>query len=133
MRFASRVLIFLSLSWNAPVALAKLDNPEKQLHEVLKTVPLNADQKGQIRQIKDGGRAHLQALRDEVDQRKRELNQLLDTNGSDGSLHEAFQKLQNAKRSLEAARFERMLSIRSILSEQQKSAFQSLRQSRSTL
>ncbi|HYX37066.1 MAG TPA: Spy/CpxP family protein refolding chaperone [Oligoflexus sp.] len=130
MRSLIMTMLLLMGSWNSQVALAQPPdgNPEKQIQQVLKTVQLNQEQKRRVRQIRESSRNRLQSLRDELDKRREELNQQLDHNGDDETVRQAFQKLQTTKMALEKARFERMLAIRGVLSEQQRSAFQNLRQ-----
>jgi Spy/CpxP family protein refolding chaperone len=103
-------------------------NPERQIQEVLKTVQLDPEQKVKVRQIRESSRNRLQGLREELDKSRRALDEQLDNNAGDEAVRQAFQNLQAARVALEKARFERMLAIRAVLSEQQRTAFQSLRQ-----
>lgn len=130
MRFPGPTLCILAGLWFPAMALAQgpAGHPEKQIQEVLRTVQLNPEQKVKVRQIRESSRKRIHALRDELDICRRELNQQLDSNAEDEAVRQAFQKLQYTKMAMEKARFERMLAIRAVLSEQQKSAFLNLRQ-----
>lgn len=130
MRPVKITLLLLMACFTSEVALAQVParNPERQIHEVLKTVQLDPEQKVKVRQIRESSRNQLQGLRDELDKNRRALDEQLDNNADDAAVRQAFQNLQVARLALEKARFERMLAIRAVLSEQQRSAFQSLRQ-----
>jgi Spy/CpxP family protein refolding chaperone len=130
MRPVKITLLILMACFTSEVALAQAPahNPERQIHEVLKTVQLDPEQKVKVRQIRESSRNQLQGLRDELDKNRRALDEQLDNNADDAAVRQAFQNLQTARAALEKARFERMLAIRAVLSEQQRSAFQSLRQ-----
>ncbi len=130
MRPVRITLLMLFALWNSEMALAQrpAQNPEKQIQEVLKTVHLDHEQKVKVRQIRESSRNRLQTLRDEMDRKKQALDDQLDQNAEDEAVRQAFQNLQNTRAALEKARFERMLAIRAVLSDQQRAAFQSLRQ-----
>ncbi len=130
MRPVRIILLLLFASWNSEMALAQqpAQNPEKQIQEVLKTVQLDHEQKVKVRQIRESSRNQLQTLRDEMEKKKQALDTQLDQNAEDEAVRKAFQNLQNTRAALEKARFERMLAIRAVLSDQQRAAFQSLRQ-----
>lgn len=130
MRPVKLTLLILMAFFTSEMALAQppARNPERQIHEVLKTVQLDPEQKVKVRQIRESSRNQLQGLRDELDKSRRALDEQLDNNADDAAVRQAFQNLQTARAALEKARFERMLAIRAVLSEQQRSAFQSLRQ-----
>jgi Spy/CpxP family protein refolding chaperone len=123
-------LLMLFTLWNSEMALAQrpAQNPEKQMQQVLKSVQLDSDQKVKVRQIRESSRKQLQALRDELAKKRQALDEQLDSNAEDAAIRQAFQNLQNTRAALEKARFERMLAIRSVLSESQRSAFQQVRQ-----
>jgi Spy/CpxP family protein refolding chaperone len=129
---AKLALFLLLFLWNSEMAWAQRPNahPEKQINEVLRTLQLNPEQKLKVQQIRESSRKSMQTLRDDLDKRRQELDAQLDNNGPDEALRQAFQNLQKARAALEKARFERMLAIRSVLSDQQKEAFQNLRQTR---
>jgi len=130
MQFPGPTLCILAALWFPVMALAQGPggHPEKQLEEVLRTVQLNPEQKAKVRQIRESSRNRIHAMRDELDKCRRELNQQLDSNAEDEAVRQAFQKLQNAKMAMEKARFDRMLAIRAVLSDGQKSSFLNLRQ-----
>lgn len=130
MRPVKITLLILMTCFTSEMALAQppARNPERQIHEVLKTVQLDPEQKVKVRQIRESSRNQLQGLRDELDKNRRALDEQLDNNADDAAVRQAFQNLQTARAALEKARFERMLAIRAVLSEQQRSAFQNLRQ-----
>jgi Spy/CpxP family protein refolding chaperone len=132
MRIVNIAFLFLGVLWNSQIVLAQPppmpDNPEQQIQTVIKTIQLNPEQKSRVKAIREASRNRLQSLRDDLDKRRKELNQLLDSDGDDEAVRQAFRKLQSVKTALETARFERMLAIRAVLSDQQKSAFQNLRQ-----
>jgi Spy/CpxP family protein refolding chaperone len=88
----------------------------------------SAEQKVKVRELREASRTRVKALREELHKRRAELNERLDRNAEDEALRQAFQELQETKAALEKARFERMLAIRSVLSEQQRASFQNLRQ-----
>ncbi|WP_141733044.1 Spy/CpxP family protein refolding chaperone [Oligoflexus tunisiensis] len=131
MRLVGIALLLLPCFFHPDMALAQkpAENPERQIQEVLKTVQLNPEQKAKVRQIRESSRNRVKALREELNEQRAELNEQLDANAEDEAVRQAFQKFQNTRMALEKARFERMLAIRAVLSEQQRAAFQSLRQS----
>jgi Spy/CpxP family protein refolding chaperone len=130
MRPVKIALFLLMAFWNSEMALAQRPghNPEKQIQELLKSVQLDPEQKVKVRQIRESSRNRLLALRDELDKRRQVLDERLDHNVDDEAVRQAFQELQTTRAALEKARFERMLAIRGVLSEQQRTAFQNLRQ-----
>ncbi|HET9237155.1 MAG TPA: periplasmic heavy metal sensor [Oligoflexus sp.] len=130
MRPVKITLLMLMAFFTSEMALAQppARNPERQIHEVLKTVQLDPEQKVKVRQIRESSRNRLQGLREELDKSRRALDEQLDNSADDPAVREAFQNLQTARAALEKARFERMLAIRAVLSEQQRLAFQNLRQ-----
>jgi Spy/CpxP family protein refolding chaperone len=130
MRPVKIALFLLMAFWNSEMALAQRhgQNPEKQIQEVLKTVQLDHEQKVKVRQIRESSRNRLHALRDELDKRRQVLDERLDQNADNEAVRQAFQELQATRAALEKARFERMLAIRGVLSEPQRTAFQNLRQ-----
>jgi Spy/CpxP family protein refolding chaperone len=130
MRPVKITVLMLMAFFSSEMALAQppARNPERQIQEVLKTVQLDPEQKVKVRQIRESSRNRLQGLRDELDKSRRALDEQLDNNADDAAVRQAFQNLQTARQALENARFERMLAIRAVLSEQQRSAFQDLRQ-----
>jgi Spy/CpxP family protein refolding chaperone len=130
MRPVKITVLMLMAFFTSEMALAQppARNPERQIQEVLKTVQLDPEQKAKVRQIRESSRNRLQGLREELDKSRRALDEQLDNNADDEAVRQAFQNLQTARAALEKARFERMLAIRAVLSEQQRTAFQSLRQ-----
>jgi Spy/CpxP family protein refolding chaperone len=130
MRLVKITVLMLMAIFTSEMALAQppARNPERQIQEVLKTVQLDPEQKVKVRQIRESSRNRLQGLREELDKSRRALDEQLDNNADDEAVRQAFQNLQAARVALEKARFERMLAIRAVLSEQQRTAFQSLRQ-----
>jgi Spy/CpxP family protein refolding chaperone len=130
MRPVKITVLMLMAFFTSEMALAQppARNPERQIQEVLKTVQLDPEQKAKVRQIRESSRNRLQGLREELDKSRRALDEQLDNNADDEAVRQAFHNLQTARAALEKARFERMLAIRAVLSEQQRTALQSLRQ-----
>jgi periplasmic protein CpxP/Spy len=98
-----------------------LDVPEPPPANIFKALNLSDTQKQQIQAILGRDRETQRAAVQELRAKEQELRAMMDGNATREALIQKFSQLQNLKRQNEQRRFDQMLSMREILTPQQRS------------
>lgn len=97
-----------------------LDVPETPPANVLRALNLSDVQKQQIRSILEKDRETRRAVVQELRTKEQELRTMMDGNATREALMQKFSQIQNLRRQNEQRRFDQMLSMREILTPQQR-------------
>lgn len=88
---------------------------------------LTAEQKTKIASLRSAKKEKLTALREKQKNAKEALEKAMEASASDADLKKAHQELQAVKRELADERFDSLLSIRSVLTPEQRAKMKELR------
>lgn len=96
-------------------------------HKIFKELNLSQDQKDQLKEIKKAGKEKVRALRESKKALREKLKQAMNSNTSDSDLRKIHADLQKAEAEMKNLKFEKILSIRAILNEEQRAKFNKLK------
>ncbi len=104
-------------------------DPAKKVEMLSKRLDLTDAQKSQVLVIQTEAKAKNQALRENgVKKLKGEMKQMLKANASADDLRAKHKEIETAQSKLRDNRFETMLKIRALLTDEQKKKFSKMRQ-----
>lgn len=81
---------------------------------------LTADQQQQIAQIREQSQGELDSLQEQTREARDRMRELMSANASDGDLRNQHRQMQELHQRMGDLRFEQMLKIRGVLTEQQR-------------
>jgi len=125
-RFLSSICISISaiaigLISFQPLSSQPIDVPETPPANILKALNLSDTQKQQIQAILGRDRETRRAAVQELRAKEQELRAMIDGNATREALTQKFSQVQSLRRQNEQRRFAQMLSMREILTPQQRS------------
>ena len=91
-----------------------------KLDRWIQELNLTADQQQEIQRIREDSRDDIEPLRNEIRQAREEMRNLMSSNPSDGDLRSQHRQMQELHREMSNLRFEQMLKVRRILTEEQR-------------
>lgn len=92
----------------------------------LEELQLTEEQKTQIKDLREKHEAEMESYKSEIKSAQDEFKSSIQSNATDEVLREKFQNVQTLKSKIGTLRFEQMLQIRSLLTEEQKAKFKGL-------
>ncbi len=125
--FMVLITILLGLSVISQPLMAK---PGKgHFKKMMKKLELTAEQKEKMKDLRKNN-PDMKAKRAEMREVRKKFKEALGSDASKGELTKLHNELQSKKTEIAKIRFEKMLSIREILTPEQRKIFQEMRQKR---
>jgi periplasmic protein CpxP/Spy len=104
-----------------PLASQPMETPITPSVNILKSLNLSDSQRQQIKSILEKDRETRRSDLQELRTKEQELRSMMDSNASKEVLIQKFNQVQNLRRQNAQTRFEQMLSVREVLTPQQRS------------
>ena len=95
--------------------------------QIFKQLNLSDEQKNKLKEIRSGQKEHMKALRTNKRELREKFHEAIRSNKPEAELRKLHGELQAARNTFHTARFERLLSIRKILTPEQRIQFHELR------
>ena len=92
-----------------------------RMEKLLQQIDLNSEQTQQIEAIQEQFRSENEALWQEMQDNRQQMETLLSSDTSNEELRQQYQQLQSLRQQLSDNRFENMLQIRDVLTPEQRS------------
>lgn len=124
MRFRILSLVFLMCSGGVAYSGPKGGHGDRKVFEKL---DLSAEQKAQMKTLREERKKSIQPLKAAVKQAKANLDSALDGESADEVLKTAHSDLVKKRNDLDTRQFEHMLKVRAILTPEQRKTFSSIR------
>ena len=97
--------------------------PGGALKEVLKSLNLTDEQKEKIKAIRQAGKEANKELRESLKEGRKSLKDLMTGDGKKEEILAKFDSLQGSRNKMARARFEQMISVRDVLTPEQRVKF----------
>jgi Spy/CpxP family protein refolding chaperone len=130
----THLIFMLGLSAILALPVFGQDEPEqddkKNSPQIYSQLNLSDDQMREIKKLRFQKRQVVKTREDALKSARRAFRQALRNNADDQALKERFQVLQKARAELSEARFQQMLKLRGVLTEEQQAKFQEIKKAR---
>lgn len=93
---------------------------------MIEDLALTEDQVEQLKKIHEDKKDQFRAKREAIMERRKKLNEAMQGDTKESELRKLFQSLQDTQKEFMETRFEKVLSIRSILTPEQRKKFKGL-------
>jgi Spy/CpxP family protein refolding chaperone len=122
-----KTFIFALIMTLTPLAFAKGPGGKHGGMKVFKELNLNAEQKEQIKAIRQANKDKMKSLREKAKTDREAFKSAMESEASKSKLVSLRKKMVKSKQALKDQQFENMLEIREILNPEQRAKFRELK------
>ncbi len=112
----------------SPMAYAKRGHHKAKHEEIFKQLDLSEKQRTELKALRENNKDNMKSLKEQKKKFRKEMNEAMASDASESQLRTLHNEITRLKNKIKDTRFEKMLSIRKILTQEQRVKFFKLKQ-----